>query len=312
LIAAALGLGAGACAPFRRGEPTAAVERLEHPALDRLRAGEFTPEIFESLFPPWDHLLMSARVLARRRGLFGKTYLDVSLIAEPSRRVRLAGRKPGDGTLLFDLVADGAVMSVYAPPSQTLYQGPIASRGSPFGAVYGVEPWDLPSIVLVARRLAESAFTAVARERTTALVVESPRGRADGLVEVEIDTATGLPVRAVWRREVLRWEAAYEGWSLVPNAQNPDQRHLLPLRAGVRVWRTSRPSRSLWSWFDPLRWWPGWADRPWVRIDLMARPDETRLYRIDPTLRPDVFALVVPAQTRQATLDELGEALRAP
>ena len=193
---------------------------------------------------------------------------------------------PGDNTILFDLVTQGERMSIYVPSAGTLYEGEIEGGRSPFGESYGIEPWDMVSILLIGRRLIEGEFRTKKGFWKLTLRPTEEGALGDGLRRVDLDRKTRLPVRAYWEREGSRWEVIYRRWETTASETAGGREWLMPSRF-VIIHR-----------------------RPRVRVEVMAR-EGTRQFRINPQLDPRTFELSPRAGSDRRPLYELGEALQA-
>lgn len=284
ILVALIAAYASGCESFRY-HPLDIPEGLEGvPAFTALRSSEPSPDHFDEAFPPVRSFIMISRVVAQRRRFLGKTVFNLSMRVGETGLIRMLGRHPGDATVLFDLFVGADTLQVYVPSAGTLFQGNIAEEGSPFGARFGVEPWDLTPIILIGRRLGASEFTVLPGQRVRTLVM-SPRDiEADGLVRVEVESASGLPRSASWERGRVRWTVQYLAWAIVGDESEPEGVWLMPSRFVIR------------------------RSRPRVQVEV-SRRSNVQQYRINPTENRSVFQIPVLAGTGIASLEELADAL---
>lgn len=256
----------------------------ELPAFTALRSPEPSPDHFGEAFPPLRSFIMSSRVVAQRRRFLGKTVFDLSMRVGETGLIRMLGRHPGDATALFDLLVGAGTLQVYVPSAGAIFQGNIVEEGSPFGSRFGVEPWDLVPIILIGQRLAASDFTVLAGQRVRTLVMSARDVETDGLVRVELESASGLPRSASWERGRARWTVQYLAWDIVKEDAEPESAWLMPSKFVIR------------------------RSRPRVQVEV-SRRSSGQQFRINPSENRSAFQILVPAGTSIASLDELADAL---
>lgn len=297
IVLAALALAPmGGCGLFGGGRVIVPQNVDDVPGMALVRGGELTPVAFARVFPPVQRFRLSSRILARYRRIFGKIYLDLSLVAEGTQSIRMKGQFPGNGVTAFDLLVRGGEMAVYVPQAGTFFRGPIPEEGSPFGRRFGVEPADLIPIVLIGQRLASGDLVPVEGSRKPLFEPTESAYNPDGLVRVELDPETMLPRRATWRRGKIVLNVRYRAWDIFPDRSSSENRPMLA------------PSR-----FTVVR------KRPHATIEIMPRPidpgdgpdldDLRRQYIINPELHPRTFDFVPPRNVEVGTLDDLDRVL---
>lgn len=274
-----------ACALFRPAPVEAPPQIREWPGLNQIRAGVITPASLAAAFRPIDRFVLVSRAIAQQRRFLGKFRLDLNMIAAGEDALRLRGRHPGDQTTLFDLVALDDNLKIYLSTEKTFFEGPIPEAGSPFRQRFGVEPWDISSIITIGQRIAAGEFE-VETERWS--YVLKPLGETpDGLTRVEIDKATGLPREAQWRRGNLRWDVEYGSWGVYAGYGEAEK----------FLWLM--PSELLIK-----------SRRPRARITIMPNPStQGPMYRIDQPLNR-AFELPAPAGSRLGTLEDFDRILQ--
>jgi hypothetical protein len=261
----------------------------EHPGVMQIRNGPDRPEGLRRAFPGVGEFIASSRVrVTGRRFLIFKyqTQLDVSLISGDDASLRMVARHPGDATTVLDMMVAEGLMRVYLPLNGRAFQGKLPPEGSPMGARFGVEPWDLRPVFAIGQRLVELHPNWVKEESSRnaqsgyTLTPPDP-AKAGGLLRVVLDAETGLPREADFARGKARWTAEYQGWSLYKNSEDDAEAWLMPSRMVVR------------------------NRKPSVTLDITIRQ-----YRMNPP--PDLrrWRLTVPPGTPMLTLEELGEGLR--
>jgi hypothetical protein len=279
-----IALAATGCSRFRQQPMRVPPEAAALAGMDALRGELVTPATFNDAFPPMDSFILSSRVLIQYRRILGRTFLEMSMVSAGPTLIRIAGRHPGDRTTVFDLVFDFPQMHVYLPLAGVFYTGNVPPEGSPFGARFGVEPWDLIPVVQIGQRLAVAEFTSERRGNETHLLLSERDHRADGLVRVRLDPDTGLPREALWRRGDIEQEVLYEAWGIFPSIADPERLRLVPTE--FTIVRAS----------------------PFARIEVRPRP-ELEQYKLDAELTRRTFELIFPRATSVRPLEELGDVL---
>lgn len=253
------------------------------PGVAALATSDLNGPAFASAFPEVTTFRLSSRVMAQRYRLFGKVLIDFSMLVSGREKLRIAGRHPGDGATLFDMVADGKNMRVYVPPARALFEGDSGPEGSPFGIAYGVEPEDLVPLILIGREIARGSWRSEDGKHKVALVAAEG---AEGLVRVELEKASGLPRRALWRRGKSEWNVEYREWDAFGTAKEGPKQWPMPVRMVVT------------------------RKRPYARIEIRRRPrGEDAQYLVNPEISPRAFLLPIPQGTEPRSLEDLGRAL---
>lgn len=195
------------------------------PGLDPIRTENPADADLNAAFPPIQRFTYSASVLGQRRFLWKKfqMLIEVSIFADGSRKLRLAGRHPGvRSQTLFDLLVDKRRMTVYFPTEGLLFEGDIPAEGTIFGEILGVEPWDLIPVIGVGQEAA--AIEAQWDRRWGHPVLVPSEEHPGGLQFVEFHAETGFPYEARWRRGDRKIKVKYLGWGEIeraPDAETP-------------------------------------------------------------------------------------------
>lgn len=260
------------------------VERLE--AVAPLRGQNPTTDDFDRAFVPIDSFNMSARFIADRGGLWDTSEIDVSLMVSGWHTLRMRAVQPGDGAELFDVLIDKDVMRVYVRSSESLLDGMLPTRGTAFSRRYGVEPWELVPMILIGRRLATLEWHAVPGPEVTLLLPAETDSVTDGLAVVEIERASGLPIRARWVTGVGEVLVEYRAWDLFGDSESGERRWLMPTHFIVH-----RPETN-------------------VRLEIKPRENVTHQYQINPRSDEQPLNLYVPQGTAVAPLEDLATALK--
>lgn len=282
-------LGGASCGLWRgRALPSmrTPAEAASMPGMDRLRAGDRSPEALALALPPVESYAAGATaVLVRRR--FFRTYrmlVELNLAARPARAIRMAGVAPGSRQKLFDLYADAREMCVLVPTAGAIFRGALPEGETPFGGIFGVEPLGLSSSLGIGSRAGDLAADP---DRTASDTLPDPgsdsaEAPCDGLERVEFDPVAGLPRRATFRKGDRRWSVRYDAWEVVRPASGDPTPRLLPT---AMVFEHVRPKG---------------------RIEVTVREYNA----IDPPPNPRRFACPeAPSGTRVLPLEELGPAL---
>ncbi len=223
----------GGCAVFRQETSLSVPPNLDAaPGVAEFGAGKNRTEALKQMYPPIHRFSTHARVTARRRVLLffhAEKTLDINLIADEQKKVRLQGNLIGTQKTLFDLIADGNRMSVSIPP-RIFLQGDFSSKGSPFGKNLGVEPWDLAEVLTAGPQIAATNSVWQVGGNTIRLRFEEEASNPNGLQSAEIDAATGLPRKAEWKRGRSTWTAQFLEWTVHRNTADDDQAWLIPSR----------------------------------------------------------------------------------
>lgn len=264
------------------------------PAFAALAEGPASAQLLSEAFRPFETLRFSSRIHARRYRFLGVALLDSSLIFSAPEELRMIVRKPGDQTTLLDLLVAGGNLSVHIPLADSLFTGPVPAEGSPLRRHFGVEPWDLLSVLAIGQRLSQMEFEVERHRKYDRLRVNDPSSDiAQGLQYVDIERATGLPTRALWRRGSARWNVDYRRWIRVESDE-------------------AAASDRARSWIMPSEFVIT-GRRPRVRLEIGPRQasaeGRSAQYRINPRLSPRAFKLRVPPHTAVGGLDEIDEAL---
>jgi hypothetical protein len=204
-------------------------------------------------------------------------------VALDSDHVRLRGLPPV-GPALFDVfVAEGrmTVLLHSGGAGGDCFIGPIAPGQSPFGQIFGMEPWDLSQVFTIGQRVAAGQFREKKRFKTIRLI---PTGGEsdDGLARVDLDARTSLPRRAWWEKGQARWEARYLEWAYFTDDQVNAPPRLMPRHIEIR------------------------RHRP--RTILRLKVDDDK-YRFSPGVPPRVFEWQMGEGWRYHTLEKLTEVL---
>lgn len=228
---------------------------------------------------------MVSRATASQRRFWGSFRFNLNMNSAGKEAVRLRARHPGDQTTLFELVELNNNLKIYIGPARTYFEGEIPPDGSPFRSRFGVEPWDLGSIITIGQRLAQGAFNVEHKRWTFRLVPSAADAAGDGLAEAELDKTTGLPRSALWRRGDRQWTVDYEAWDVFNGyGQAEKLEWLMPTRFTVH----SKSPRAI--------------------IEIEKHPTtEGPQYRID-TL-PDTFEMKIPAGTARGSLEDFDRVL---
>lgn len=264
------------------------------PAFAALAEGPASAQLLSEAFASFETLRFSSRIRARRYRFLGVALFDTSLIFSEPGDLRMIVRKPGDQTTLLDLLVTGGNLSIHVPLADSLFTGPVPAEGSPLRRHFGVEPWDLLSVLAVGQRLAEVEFEVERHRKYDRLrVKDSSSDIAQGLQYVDVERATGLPTRALWRRGRARWKVDYRRWIIVQSD-------------------AAAASDRAQSWIMPSEFVIT-GRKPKVRIEIGPRQagaeGRSAQYLLNPRLSPRSFERRVPPHTAIGGLDEIDEAL---
>lgn len=290
LLLALVAFSSGGCSLFR-GKPFAQeipADLEKHPGYAQMLNGPDRPDGLKAAFPDVSEFIASTRVIATRRKFFFfkfQTQLDISIISGDATSLRMVGRHPGDATTVLDIMLADDKMRVYLPLNGQAFQGELTEGVSPFGQVFGIEPWELRPIFAVGQKLVQVQPNWEKPEDDSdavtghVLIPPDPES-ADGLERVETDAQTGLPRVAYFARGKARWTAEYSAWAFFKNSEDDDTLWLMPSRITVR------------------------NNRPKAMLEITLKQ-----YRMNPPADLRRWQLTVPPGTPMFTLEDLEKGL---
>lgn len=262
------------CAAIRRA-PMQVPAGIQAPADPAARV-----ETYKKLFPELAVLkTQDSNLVASKGRLTGNENLRFFLLAVDRNNMRLNVSKDVNVHLFDVLIKDGVMSVVFYKSGDkfpgAIFQGDVAGGSTPFGRRFGFEPWDLIPMFKIGQSIASGSFEAAGSEKDPELVPADSSDPANPK-KIELDPASGLPSRAVWKRPVARhW------WSLRRNAR---------LRVTYQEWKLFKDDRMP---EEPARLMPAkirmTSNAPKAVLDI----DIQNGYRFTPTVPPAVFNINV-------------------
>lgn len=213
-------LGLGGCARWRAPQFTAPAGFSTDPLAAHLLNPQTRAATWERLCPAPLKLHFSGQLTASGRWWQGKERFNAFYFSyrpgqgEPALRLR--GYQPQLGITLFEILVREGQLTVLLPGQHTGFSGPIPSDGSPFRGRFGVEPWQMDDLFLIGRALATTPFQ---QQQEGKKLVLTPNDAATTATptRIELDAATGLPMRAVWSLPSQTYEVRYLAWDWFSN-----------------------------------------------------------------------------------------------
>ena len=212
ILCLCLGFTSSACAVLRPAPLLVSPAVGEIAEFQDLRAGGPTAENYGAAFSADEPFILSSKVLVKVSRLGPRTLLDVSMISAPPDKLRLRALHPGDRTVFFDLVVAGGLMEISIPSERALYSGPLVGGRSPFGELFGIEPWEIPQAIRLGGQLGEIDFETSSFLGCAVLKPADEVTAHSGLRKVRVDAETALPRRAWWKKNGFKLNVRYLEW----------------------------------------------------------------------------------------------------
>jgi hypothetical protein len=202
---------------------------------------------YSEAFPALSKTQMDGEILLN--GSFWKGPLQANFFAldRGNLRLRAEGTVVNQRITAFDLMILDNVMSIYVPTDKgegVIYNGSLPPEGSPFGQHFGIEPGDLISIFRIGELVAHDVYKIKRYRKTTKLIHNSHQRVTDDVEPLEypasiiLDNASGLPRRAIWKRDHRNYIVEYKSWKYFNDKDGSAPSRLFPEEVRVRRrWR---------------------------------------------------------------------------